>query len=105
MREKLQRILSEDRRLVILRLLSSVLENSLNTIVLSEAVREQGHTGTFDVIRSDAVWLSEQGLVTLKEPSQDIMVLTLTHRGKDVACGATRVPGVKVPEPGLDDDL
>ncbi|MDR1656145.1 MAG: ArsR family transcriptional regulator [Deltaproteobacteria bacterium] len=105
MNERLSKLITEDRRLVILRLLSSVPDYSLNSIVLGVAVQEQAHVGSFDVIRSDAAWLAEQGLVTIKNPSPDLMVLTLTPRGKDVARGSSRVPGVKVPEPGLDDDL
>jgi hypothetical protein len=105
MKERLFKLATEDRRLVILRLLRAVPGYSLNTIVLGQAVREQGHEGTFDVIRTDGAWLAEQGLVTIKEPAPDLMVLSLTTRGKDVASGAAHVPGVKVPEPGLDDDL
>jgi hypothetical protein len=103
--ERLNKLITEDRRLVILRLLHAVADYSLNSVVLSQAMHELGHAVSYDVLKSEVAWLAEQGLLRFSEPSQDMYVLTLTQRGKDVAIGSTKVPGVKLPEPGLDDNL
>jgi hypothetical protein len=101
--ESLAKLIIEDRRLVILRLLACVADYTLNSIVLNKATEEQGHSVSYDVIKTDVAWLSEQGLLTIKDRTKEPWVITLTMRGKDAASGHTKVPGVKVPEPGLDD--
>jgi hypothetical protein len=95
--------MKEDRRLVILRCLESVPEYTVNSKVLSLAIEDQGHMVNNDILMSDLAWLTEQGLITTAKPYHDLMVLKLTLRGLDVAEGKATVPGVKRPDPSLDD--
>jgi hypothetical protein len=69
-----------------------------------EALRNIAHSTSLDIIQDDLNFLSSHELVTVKNHGSDLMKVTLTTRGKSVALGQVKVPGVKVPEPGLDDD-
>ncbi|MCX7061375.1 MAG: ArsR family transcriptional regulator [Gammaproteobacteria bacterium] len=91
--------LSEDRRLVILRLLAEVDGYEANSSVLQAALESYGHTLSRDSVHTELAWLSEQGL-TSTAPLASIVVARLTPRGLDVAQGRATVPGVKRPGPG-----
>ncbi|MHC1700298.1 MAG: ArsR family transcriptional regulator [Humidesulfovibrio sp.] len=92
-------LMSEDRRLLILRLLAQDPGYQLNVYVLRPALQAMGHTVSHDLVETDLAWLAEQGLVTVGRAS-DVTVGKLTARGADVAQGLATVPGVKRPEPG-----
>jgi hypothetical protein len=96
------RIMTEDRRLVCLRFLSEVPGYRLNLIVLRDAVATQGHDVTREILAADAVWLESMGLLTIERQGDEVWLARLTPRGKSVATGSEKVPGVKAPEPGLD---
>lgn len=90
---------TEDRRLVILRALSAAAEYRANGFLLRTYCDTVGHTVSTDRLAADAAWLDEQGLV--KSVTQaNVMVVTLTERGLDVAQGRAKVPGVARPRPG-----
>ncbi len=91
--------LSEDRRLVILRLLAEDRDYSLNDSVLQTALEQIGHGVSRDKVRADIDWLAEQELVTRRIVREKIHVATLTQRGADVAAGLATCPGVKRPGP------
>ena len=91
-------LLTEDRRLVVLRFLTEDPGYRLNTSVLHSALDAYGHGVSRDQVETDAAWLEEQGLITL-EVVGPVRVATLTTRGVDVAQGRTVVPGVKRPGP------
>lgn len=93
-----QRLLDEDRRLVILRLLAEDPGYQLNVYVLRPAMEAMGHAVSHDKVGTDLAWLAEQGLVTVGQAS-GVTVGRLTARGADVAKGLAIVPGVKRPEP------
>jgi hypothetical protein len=93
-------LLTEDRRLTLLRLLTAAPGAAANTYVLATGLRELGHACSGDQVEGDAVWLSEQGLVTVEDLGK-ARVVRLTQRGDDVAAGRARVPGVKRPVPGV----
>ncbi|HHK75272.1 MAG TPA: ArsR family transcriptional regulator [Rhizobiales bacterium] len=93
-------IVQEDRRLVILRALAEDADYSHNEYVLRSFLDAYGHKIGLDQMRTELAWLSEQGLITIRDGS-GVMVAKLTGRGKDVAEGAVVVPGVKRPEPGM----
>lgn len=95
-------LLSEDRRLVILRLLSAAPEYTLNAFVLRPGLEAVGHGISADQLATELVWLAEQGLVEL-EAVVNVAVARLTSRGADVAAGRVVTPGVKRPEPGVSD--
>ncbi|MGE4191803.1 MAG: ArsR family transcriptional regulator [Pseudodesulfovibrio sp.] len=93
-------LLTEDRRLVLLRLLDQAPAAQANTYVLATGLRSMGHDCSQDQVETDAAWLAEQGLVAVKE-LESVRVVQLTARGADVAAGRARVPGVKRPVPGV----
>lgn len=95
-------LLSEDRRLVILRLLSAAPEYTLNAFVLRPGLEAVGHAVSADQLATELAWLAEQGLVEL-EAMAGVTVARLAPRGADVASGRIVTPGVKRPEPGAHD--
>ncbi|EAP5465385.1 ArsR family transcriptional regulator [Salmonella enterica] len=90
-------ILTEDRRLVILRSLMDC-NNEANESILQDCLDAYGHNVSRDVVRGQIDWLAEQQLVTV-ENLRGFYVVTLTSRGQDVAKGRARVAGVKRPRP------
>ena len=91
-------LVDADRRLVIMRILEEDEGYSLNESVIQSVLNALGHTVSRDRVRTDLMWLKEQGLVALSEVVS-IQVATLTPRGADVATGKASVPGVKRPRP------
>ena len=89
-----------DRRLVILRALAEDSDYSVNEFILRRMLEVMKHKISRDLMRTELVWLEEQGLVSVEEV-EGTMMATLTGRGKDVADGAVVVPGVQRPEPGI----
>lgn len=92
-------LVSQDRRLVILRLLAEDLDHKLNTSVLQDALDLIGHGCSRDCVETECAWLEEQGLVAVERVGRDnaVTVVRLTGRGQDVAEGRATVPGVKRP--------
>ena len=91
-------LITEDRRLVILRALLEDAGYSHNESVLQSILSAFGHTVSRDQVRNLISWLKEQDLVHI-DMVGDYMVAKLTARGADVATGAAAVPGVKRPGP------
>lgn len=87
-----------DLRLVLCRLLASAPGYELNASVLRMAAHDFGHETSRDTVAAELQWLSEQGLLELRELA-GVQVAKLTSRGFDVAHGVSLVPGVKRPEP------
>lgn len=88
-------ILTEDRRLVILRSLLDC-NSEANESILQDCLDAYGHNVSRDLVRGLIDWLAEQNLVTV-ESLRGFYVVTLTGRGQDVAEGRARVSGVKRP--------
>lgn len=93
--------LREDRRLVILRLLSEQPGYRFNSSNLHAGLQYLGVLGTRTDVTTDIHWLKEQGLLLIQDiPEVDGLYLcTLTQRGADVAEGNSTVPGVSRPSP------
>jgi len=91
--------LAQDRRLVILRILSEIPGYNCNSSILGDMLPAYAHQASRDMIHGDLAWLSEQGLVDV-EAMATVQVATLTQRGLDVAADRATVPGVKRPGPG-----
>ena len=88
--------LSEDRRLVILRVLVEMPTYRANSSVLHTVLGEWGHEPSRDQVKSELRWLEEQQLVTLDDVGEgSVLLAKLTERGIDVAEGRARVDGVK----------
>jgi len=101
MSEAYERLMTEHRRLSILR----VLENpdigpSCNDSILHDiVVREYSIRSSRDQIRTALTWLKDQGLVRLKVLEGGAVIAYATQAGNDVATGNATVPGVKRPSP------
>ncbi|EHR39612.1 hypothetical protein [Alishewanella jeotgali] len=96
----MQRIMQEDRRLVILRSLNELAGYEANESIINQCLEAYGHNISRDAVRVELAWLEEQQLLTLRDVS-GYMVARLNSRGADVATGKATVPGVKKPRPAL----
>lgn len=94
--KSLQERLTEDRRLVILRVLQEMPASRSNSSVIADMLVMWGHQVSRDYVRTQLRWLEEQELVSV-EDLDGVLVVTLTERGHDVATGAATVDGVKKP--------
>jgi hypothetical protein len=95
---KYSHFLAEDRRLVILRILSEMPTYKANSSVLHTVLNQWGHDPSRDQVKTELLWLEEQQLVATESIGDGAVLLaTLTERGADVAAGRARVPGVKRP--------
>lgn len=93
---KYAQTLTEDRRLVILRVLCEMPTYKANSSVIYTLLSSWGHSPSRDQVKSDLRWLEEQQLVEVEEVAT-VFLATLTERGQDVAAGRAVVPGVKRP--------
>lgn len=93
------KIITEDRRLTVLRTLEQDPDYSVNDFVLKRALEAMGHGVSRDVLRGDLVWLRDQGLLRIREMDDGaIWVATASEDGVDVARGRPH-PGVARPAP------
>lgn len=88
--------LNEDRRLVLLRVLSELPGYRSNSSVLASLLDGFGHTVSRDYVKTQLHWLDEQGLVGITD-LDGLKLVTLTERGHDVARGSVTVPGIARP--------
>lgn len=88
--------LTEDRRLVILRVLSEMPAYKANSSVIYTLLSNWGHSPSRDQVKSDLRWLEEQQLVQVEEVGT-VFLATLNERGQDVSAGRALAPGVKRP--------
>jgi len=96
----LQKVITEDRRLCILRLLCEQKDYSLNLNLMQKALYQIGHGAGYDVVQADVAWLNDIDLLTMEDIGRGITVAKLTRRGNDVATGRLTVPGIERPGPG-----
>lgn len=89
---------TEDRRLVILRLLSEDADYCTNSSVLERGLDVWGLSVSRARLHTDLTWLSEQGLLSVEHVGS-VMVAKLNQHGLDVANGRASVPGIKRPGP------
>ncbi|HRO86909.1 MAG TPA: ArsR family transcriptional regulator [Chiayiivirga sp.] len=88
--------LTEDRRLVLLRILGDLPGYRSNSSVLRKLMDGFGHAVARDYIATQLQWLAEQALVALTD-LDGVLVVELTPYGQDVASGLSHVPGVARP--------
>lgn len=93
--------LREDRRLVLLRLLSEQPGYRSNSSNLHAGLYSLGISASRDDVTTDLHWLRDQSLVHLETLPEvpDLSIATITQRGDDVANGRVVVPGVRRPGP------
>ncbi|WP_334128267.1 VpaChn25_0724 family phage protein [Sneathiella sp.] len=90
--------LRRHRRLTILRILDEAPGYSANESLLHQVVVSFGDKASRDQIRTEIVWLEEQGLLRTKRIA-DLYVAEIVKRGSEVAKGLAVVPGVQQPSP------
>jgi Fe2+ or Zn2+ uptake regulation protein len=95
--KKIDDLLREHQRAVVLRTLEATQGGSTNDAVLSLVLDEFGYHLTRDQVRSELAWLSDQGLVAVEVVGDNTHVATLTERGAEVATDRARQPGVRRP--------
>lgn len=89
-------VIKANTRLLLLRSLHEMAGYESNESILDDSLDHWGLRISRDVIRTELYWLSEQGLVTLRD-IDGYLIARLTGRGGDVATGQAMVPGVKRP--------
>lgn len=90
-------ILSEDRRLVILRFLNDISPESANESVLETAANCIGIASIRKEIRADLNFLSDAGCITIEWFADRLMLAKLTRRGQYVVQGKETISGIKKP--------
>lgn len=88
--------LQRDRRLRVLHILSEVPAFLTNEDVLKSVLLSLGHAVSADLLRTELLWLQEQGLIELRQTG-DLYIARLLSRGQDVARGAAQQPGIASP--------
>lgn len=88
--------MTEQQRLVILRILTEVTARTTNSSIIYNLLAKYGVPTSKDKVKTELGWLQEQGLVTL-ERVDDLLIATLTGRGNDVAKGLVEIDGVATP--------
>lgn len=91
--------ITEHARLSVLMALKDSAGYQSNSAVLRDELERFALRLSRDQVNGVLAWLAEQGLVRT-EPLGQVLVVTLTQRGLDVAEGTAIVPGVKRPSPG-----
>lgn len=91
----------EDRRLVLLRLLSEQPGYRANSSNLHAGLYALGVPGSRDDVTTDLHWLRDQGYLRLENVPEapGLTVAEITTSGDDVAKGHAVVPGVRKPGP------
>ena len=92
----LQKIIDEDQRLRVLRILAEDRGHSHNVHVLRGALALLGHDLRADQAAALVDWLAQAGLVEITSEFPPVTA-RLTSRGLDVAQGRVVVPGVALP--------
>jgi Fe2+ or Zn2+ uptake regulation protein len=92
-------VLTEDRRLVILRTLAQAPGYSANDSILHAVLEGFGHSVSRDTVCIDLAWLAEQNLIQTSEVAS-VVIAKVLRRGTEAATGVITVPGVKKPSAG-----
>ena len=86
----------EARRLRILSIIARTRAYTTNETALLESLHSEGFQISFDRLRTDLAWLSEQHAVQLKCGA--LWGIYLTQPGLDASQGSVWIPGIQKPE-------
>lgn len=86
--------LTEDRRLVVLRVLAESSGYTANEFILQQMLEQFGHVVSIDRVRTDLAWLQEQQMLTIGDVA-DVQIARRAARTWPQA--ASVVPGIKRP--------
>lgn len=90
-------VLSQDLRLVILRILKEDDDHRVNSSILQTVANARaGHNASRAAIEAELDYLESIGAVSL-EREGPVTIATLTARGEDHVLRRARLPGVKTP--------
>ena len=87
----------QEIRLVILRLLCEMPQYRSNSSLINSGLHQFGLSCSRDQITTEIHWLKDQGYLEIEAAAGSVLVVKLTSCGEDVACGRSRVPGIKKP--------
>lgn len=93
-----QDVISEKRRLTVLRCLADQNDYALNTSVMKSILAQLGFTESSTTIENDYIWLGEQNLIT-QSKMLGVTVGKITEHGVDVSKGVVKCSGVARPSP------
>ena len=84
-------VLTEDRRLVILRALAELPSYKSNSSILCTLLERWGHSPSRDQVKTDLRWLEEQGLLKVEEV-ESVLLATYGNppRTSTAACRMSR---------------
>ncbi|WP_040728239.1 hypothetical protein [Thiomicrorhabdus sp. Kp2] len=83
----------EHVRRLILEQLEQENDYAQNNVLIKQNLFMAGQALSTDKLLAELAWLEEQGLVTL-DSFGGFTVAKLTHRGLDIATGASSMPGI-----------
>ena len=93
-----QQLRIEAIRLAILQVLSVAPSFEASQFLLWQAIPHFGSRASTDSVMTELCWLEEQGMINLDHIDQ-VWLARVTDRGRDIAIGRARVPGVQAPAP------
>ena len=82
-----------ERRLVVLRLTAEG-SGIANDRLLRTGLAHWGLGGTLDQVRTTIAWLTDNGFLTVRQLDPDILRVTITRAGRDLAEGRATHPDV-----------
>lgn len=89
---------TEDRRLVILKILRESSGRTANCRMLQKGLRAMGHNVTLDQVVSDINWLAERDVIRQETaPMGDVILASLTEAGLDHLACRQLVEGIAEP--------
>ena len=94
-------VLTEDRRLRVLKALREISDGRMGEPVLLRILRAEGCPTDFDRLRADLDWLEQQACLRIERlptenPGDKVWVAMLTDTGSRVAEGVQRINGVAI---------
>nr|WP_245398572.1 hypothetical protein [Oceaniglobus trochenteri] len=91
-----ENLMTEHRRLAVLKHLERCSQYTSNASILIDVVRGVGVPSSEDQLRSALAWLDEQDLIEITDHGH-VVIAVATSRGCEVARGDVTHPGVKRP--------
>lgn len=73
---------------------------TLNINLIYSLLELVGHCVSRDILKQDCYWLEKNKLVIVRDTDLEMLVITMTQTGEDIATGRQFVPGVRRPLPG-----
>lgn len=95
----MRELIAANRRIIVLQALDQDPARESNTRLLQSILGRFGHAMSAVAVDGLVDWLSERGLVTVRDLGGGLRVVGLTQAGVDAAAGRSIVAGVDRPTP------